>query len=144
MVSSVVYGPSVAVRRFGVGNLAWVRAAITATFGRLFSASCRAGAGQHELALTPDRSGAPGRAEPPDRPDPRRRTGTARDRYLRRGDVPVSTTLSRDALSRKDLVEKIALFRYQLIRESVDEQVTPRQRGPMVRVLAGEHLGPFG
>ena len=53
-------------------------------------------------------------------------------------------TASREGLTRKDRAEKIALFRYQLIRESADASVTPRQRGPMVRALAGEHLGPFG
>ena len=46
---------------------------------------------------------------------------------------------------RKDRAEKIALFRYQLIREAADESVTCRQRGPMVRALAAlEHRGPFG
>jgi putative transposase len=56
----------------------------------------------------------------------------------------VPATPSREGLTRKDRAEKIALFRYQLIRESADDSVTPRQRGPMVRALAGEHLGPFG
>lgn len=56
----------------------------------------------------------------------------------------MSATPSRCGLSRKDRAEKIALFRYQLIRESADDSVTPRQRGPMVRALAGEHPGPFG
>lgn len=51
---------------------------------------------------------------------------------------------ARDGLARKDRAEKIALFRYQLIREAADQSVTPRQRGPMVRALAGEHPGPFG
>ena len=47
--------------------------------------------------------------------------------------------------ARKDRAEKIALFRYQLIREAADETVTSRQRGPMVRALARlEHPGPFG
>lgn len=54
------------------------------------------------------------------------------------------TTSSRDGLNRKDRAEKIALFRYQLVREAADEQITPRERGPMVRALAGEHPGPFG
>lgn len=45
----------------------------------------------------------------------------------------------------KDRAEKIALFRYQLIREAADSSVTCRQRGPMVRALATvEHRGPFG
>lgn len=56
----------------------------------------------------------------------------------------MSVMPSRAALSRKDRAEKIALFRYQLIRDAADEQVTPRQRGPMVRALAGYHPGPFG
>lgn len=56
----------------------------------------------------------------------------------------MSATPSRGGLSRKDRAEKIALFRYQLIREAADDSVTPRQRGPMVRALAGEHPGPFG
>lgn len=52
---------------------------------------------------------------------------------------------SRDGLARKDRAEKIALFRYQLIREAADESITSRQRGPMVRALAAvEHPGPFG
>ena len=47
--------------------------------------------------------------------------------------------------ARKDRAEKIALFRYQLIREAADESVTCRQRGPMARALAVlEHRGPFG
>lgn len=46
---------------------------------------------------------------------------------------------------RKDRAEKIALLRYQLIREAADESITCRQRGPMVRALAAvEHPGPFG
>lgn len=54
------------------------------------------------------------------------------------------SAVDRSALSRKDRAEKIALFRYQLIRDAADESLTPRQRGPMVRALAGEHPGPFG
>lgn len=56
----------------------------------------------------------------------------------------MSAPSSRDPLSRKSRAEKIALFRYQLIRDAADQEVTPRQRGPMVRALAGEHHGPFG
>ena len=47
--------------------------------------------------------------------------------------------------ARKDRAERIALFRYQLIREAADDSVTCRQRGPMVRALAmAEHRGPYG
>lgn len=56
----------------------------------------------------------------------------------------MSGSADRAALSRKDRAEKIALFRYQLIRDAADESVSPRERGPMVRALAGEHPGPFG
>lgn len=58
---------------------------------------------------------------------------------------PPSVHGSRDGLIRKDRIEKIALFRYQLIREAADSQVTTRQRGPMVRALAEQvHPAPFG
>ncbi len=41
--------------------------------------------------------------------------------------------------------EQVALFRYQLIREAADPGLTVRQRGRMVRELAGKaHEGPFG
>ncbi|TFB48261.1 hypothetical protein E3T54_10830 [Cryobacterium sp. Sr8] len=50
-----------------------------------------------------------------------------------------------DSAVRRDRTEKIALFRYQLIREAADDTVTTRQRGPMVRALAVMvHPGPFG
>lgn len=46
---------------------------------------------------------------------------------------------------RRDRMEKIALFRYQLIRAAADAAITTRQRGPMVRDLAAMvHPGPFG
>lgn len=47
-------------RRFGVGTLAWVRAAIAATSGRLFSAPWWVRVGQHELTLTPAPASASG------------------------------------------------------------------------------------
>lgn len=51
----------------------------------------------------------------------------------------------RGPLARKDRAEKTALFRYQLIREAADQSLSTRQRGPMVRALAGtEHTGPDG
>lgn len=59
--------------------------------------------------------------------------------------VPPPIGSPSDSAVRRDRMEKIALFRYQLIREAADESVTTRQRGPMVRALAGmTHLGPFG
>ena len=46
---------------------------------------------------------------------------------------------------RRDRMEKIALFRYQLIRAAADAAVMTRQRGPMVRDLAAlVHPGLFG
>lgn len=51
----------------------------------------------------------------------------------------------RGPLARKDRAEKIALFRYQLIRSAADKTLSNRQRGPMVRALAAaEHTGPDG
>ncbi|MEX2549726.1 MAG: helix-turn-helix domain-containing protein, partial [Nitriliruptoraceae bacterium] len=40
---------------------------------------------------------------------------------------------------------EIALFRYGLIREPADPELTPAQRGALVRALAArEHRGPNG
>jgi putative transposase len=46
---------------------------------------------------------------------------------------------------RRARAEKIGLFRYALIREAADPALTARERGRLVRELAGrEHVGPFG
>ena len=46
---------------------------------------------------------------------------------------------------RAQRAQEIGLFRYALIRPVADPGLTTRQRGPLVRELAGqEHLGPFG
>src|SRR5450756_2860266 len=46
---------------------------------------------------------------------------------------------------RADQAQQIGLFRYALIRPVADPRLTTRQRGPLVRELAGQdHLGPFG
>ncbi len=46
---------------------------------------------------------------------------------------------------RADRAQEIGLFRYALIREAADPQLSPRERGVLVRALAaGEHAGPFG
>ena len=59
--------------------------------------------------------------------------------------VPPPIGSPSDSAVRRDRMEKIALFRYQLIREAADVSVTTRQRGPMVRALAQiAHPGPFG
>ena len=46
---------------------------------------------------------------------------------------------------RAERAREIALFRYALIRAAADPALSTRQRGPLVRQLAGaEHVGPFG
>jgi putative transposase len=46
---------------------------------------------------------------------------------------------------RAERARAVALFRYQLVREPADPQLSTRQRGRMVRALAErEHPGPFG
>lgn len=48
-------------------------------------------------------------------------------------------------LMRKEHREKIALFRYQVIRAAADQSLSTRQRGPLVRALAQvDHPWPFG
>ena len=47
--------------------------------------------------------------------------------------------------TRATRAEQVALFRYQLIREAADPELSTRQRGRMVRELAARaHPGPFG
>jgi len=54
-------------------------------------------------------------------------------------------TSGADAGARAQRAQEIGLFRYALIRPVADPALTTRQRGPLVRELAGqEHLGPFG
>jgi putative transposase len=46
---------------------------------------------------------------------------------------------------RAERARAVGLFRYSLIREAADRQLSTRQRGRLVRALAArEHLGPFG
>lgn len=55
------------------------------------------------------------------------------------------STADDEARVRSDRARKIALWRYQLIREPADPACSTRQRGRMVRELAErEHPGPFG
>jgi putative transposase len=50
-----------------------------------------------------------------------------------------------DQGDRAQRAQEIGLFRYALIRPAADPGLTTRQRGPLVRELAGQdHLGPFG
>jgi putative transposase len=47
--------------------------------------------------------------------------------------------------ARVERAQAVALFRYQLIRQPADPALSIRQRGRLVRELAGrEHAGPFG
>jgi putative transposase len=55
------------------------------------------------------------------------------------------TTVDEEARVRADRARAVALWRYQLIREPADPAHSTRQRGRMVRELAGRELaGPFG
>ncbi|MCU6480447.1 DDE-type integrase/transposase/recombinase, partial [Arthrobacter sp. A2-55] len=60
--------------------------------------------------------------------------------------VPASITpRATTPLMRKEHREKIALFRYQVIRAAADPSLSTRQRGPLVKEIAAtEHLWPFG
>jgi putative transposase len=51
----------------------------------------------------------------------------------------------RDEQARAERARAIGLFRYSLIREAAEPQLSTRQRGRLVRALAqAEHTGPFG
>ncbi|MFF4618228.1 DDE-type integrase/transposase/recombinase [Nonomuraea jabiensis] len=50
-----------------------------------------------------------------------------------------------EARRRAERAQKVALWRYQLIREAADAELSTRQRGRLVRALAERtHEGPFG
>lgn len=53
--------------------------------------------------------------------------------------------LARDGKARRERAQTVALWRYTLVAPAMDEQLTPRERGRLVRELASrEHPGPFG
>lgn len=53
--------------------------------------------------------------------------------------------LDREEQIRTERARAVGLFRYALIREAADARLSTRQRGRLVRELAGrEHPGPFG
>ena len=55
------------------------------------------------------------------------------------------TQADRDAATRRQRTQTIALWRWSLIEPAMDAGLSSRQRGAVVRELAGrEHAGPFG
>jgi hypothetical protein len=55
------------------------------------------------------------------------------------------TAADRDAATRRQRAQTIALWRWSLIEPAMDDALTSRQRGQIVRELAaGEHAGPSG
>jgi putative transposase len=46
---------------------------------------------------------------------------------------------------RAERARRVALFRYELIQDVIDPALSSRQRGRLIRELAGrDHQGPFG
>ena len=55
------------------------------------------------------------------------------------------TQADRDAATRRQRAQTIALWRWSLIEPAMDPALSARQRGQIVRgIAAGEHAGPFG
>jgi putative transposase len=55
------------------------------------------------------------------------------------------STFEEQARERAERARRVALFRYEVIQELIDPQLSCRARGELVRVLvAREHTGPFG
>jgi putative transposase len=55
------------------------------------------------------------------------------------------TQADRDAATRRQRAQTVALWRWSLIEPAMDGELSSRQRGAVVRELAGrEHAGPFG
>src|SRR5918994_3200753 len=59
--------------------------------------------------------------------------------------MPPMANRDDEQAARAERARRIGLFRYQLIREAADPEVSGRARGPMVRqIAAAEHTDPFG
>jgi putative transposase len=55
------------------------------------------------------------------------------------------TSVDDEARRRAQRAEQVALWRYQLIRDAADPELSTRARGRLVRALADTvHEGPFG
>ncbi len=55
------------------------------------------------------------------------------------------TRHDRDEAARAERARDVALFRYALVREAASDELSTRQRGRLVRMLAeAEHVGPAG
>ena len=53
--------------------------------------------------------------------------------------------VEREAQARHQRAQTVALWRYTLVQEAMDEALTARQRGLLVRhIAAREHVGPSG
>jgi putative transposase len=65
--------------------------------------------------------------------------------FVMSGEEAPMTAAEDEVRARVERARAVALFRYQLIREAADPGLSTRQRGRLVRELAGrEHPGPFG
>ena len=54
-------------------------------------------------------------------------------------------TFDQDAVKRRQRAQQVALFRYQLICPALEPGLSTKQRGKLVRGIAGrDHDGPFG
>src|SRR6266542_217199 len=59
-------------------------------------------------------------------------------------ETPV-TSVDDEGRRRAQRAEQVALWRYQLIRDAADPDLSTKQRGRLVRTLANTvHKGPFG
>jgi len=57
----------------------------------------------------------------------------------------VVSTFDEDAVKRRQRAQQVALFRYQLICPALEPGLSTKQRGKVVREIAGRrHSGPFG
>ena len=116
--------------------------AARASAGRLLAPvapGCGGRGAQHELTL-----GSHRRTGQPQPLTDSRAAGSAVDR-----EVAVSGSATRAGIEdddrRRARARDVGLFRYALIREAADGGLTNRERGRLVRQLAGtEHVGPFG
>ena len=72
-------------------------------------------------------------------------TPVGRSFRRRNGVSTVVSTFDEDAVKRRQRAQQVALFRYQLICPALEPGLSTKQRGKVVRGIAGRsHDGPFG
>ena len=57
----------------------------------------------------------------------------------------IGSSHGQEVMGLQDRAQEVGMFRWRIVGEAVDDSLSPRERGLLVRSLAArEHLGPDG